>query len=94
MNIGRKNIKLFLLEMFSYEQYFLKYEYRDLGTLQKFRFCILLLNFIFPLQTFYVLNLHLNLTIFVNLGMHLGHTFSKIKVIQSKRGHVAHENGV
>ena len=48
INICHLTIKLFPFEMFFYEQYFFKYEYRDLGAVEMFIY--LLMKFIFPLQ--------------------------------------------
>ena len=58
-------------------QYFSKYESKDPRNLENCKFCIFLLNFIFPLQTFNILTLKLNLTVFVNENTHLGYVFLK-----------------
>ena len=59
---------------------FIKMSVATLGGLEKFWFCICLLNFIFPLETFNELTLNLSLNIFVTGSMHLEQTFSKIKL--------------
>ena len=46
----------------------------------------------FPHETFNILTLYLNLTIFVIENIHLGQIISKIKVIQGKCGHALHES--
>ena len=63
-----------------YGQYFSKCQCKDLGTLEKFRFCIFFfsINFILTLQIFNVLTRHVKLTLFVIRNMHLEQTVSKI----------------
>ena len=63
----------------------------DSRTLKKTGLYIILLNFIFPLQIFNILTLHLNLTIFVIGIMHLK---KMISIMQAKYGHTVYENDV
>ena len=72
INVKHSTIKLFLFEIFFNEQYFPKYECRGLRALEKLMFCIFSLNYIFSLQNFNILNLHLDLTIFAIGNMQLG----------------------
>ena len=91
MKIAYTNIKPFLYEIIFMDNISLNMNLRNL---KEFRFCIFSLIFIFPLQTFNVLlTLHLNLTIFVNVNMHLGQAIKK-KVIKTKHRHAACENNV